>query len=119
MIARDAPAQVDNGGRRRDGDLVLTIVRVAFDRAVEGRLSNLPAAVGSMRRSAGGLGFPALADALGAFWNILRFGISSQGLFLGAVLSAAAPFFFAAVREFPGSAPVPFAGEGCVKPVSR
>ena len=70
IIARDAPAQVDNRGRRRDGDLVLTIVRVAFDRALEGRLPDLPAAVGSMSRSAGGLRFPALADALGAFLEL-------------------------------------------------
>jgi len=68
---------VDNRERRRDGDLVLTIVRVAFDRAVEGRFSDFPAAVGSMRRSAGGLRFLALADALGAFWNMLRFGMSA------------------------------------------
>ena len=79
IIARDAPAQVDNRGRRRDGDLVPTIVRVAFDRALEGRLPDLPAAFASMRRSAGGLRFPALADALGAFWNYQYSGLPVFG----------------------------------------
>src|SRR5580704_1995018 len=37
IIARDAPAQVDNRGRRRDGGLGFTIVRVAYGGGEEGR----------------------------------------------------------------------------------
>ena len=88
MIARDAPAQVDSRGRRRDGDLVLTIVRLAFDRAVEGRLTGFPAAISSISDQPADLGFPLSPTPS------VRFGTSSQGLFLGALPCAAAPFFF-------------------------
>jgi hypothetical protein len=112
---------VDNRGRRRDGDLVLTIVRVAFDRAVEGRLPDLPAAVGSMRRSAGGLRFSALADALGAFLELrvfrvcLCFGIPAfleypPKDFSSAPCSQLRRRFFCGVRESRGCIWVPFAG---------
>jgi hypothetical protein len=88
MIARDAPAQVNNRGRRRDGDLVLTIVRLAFDRAVEGRLNGFPAAISSMSDQPADLGFSLSPTPS------VRFGTSSQGLFLGVLPCAAAPFFF-------------------------
>jgi hypothetical protein len=87
MIARDAPAQVDNRGRQRDGDLVLTIVRLAFGRAVEGRLTGFPAAISSISDQPADLGFSLSPTPS------VRFGTSSQGLFLGALPCVAAPFF--------------------------
>ena len=94
MIARDAPAQVDNRGRRRDGDLVLTIVRLAFGRAVERRLTGFPAAISSISDQPADLGFPLSPTPS------VRFGTSSQGLFLGALPCAAAPFFLSQTAWF-------------------
>ena len=70
MIARDGPAQVNNRGRRRDGGLGFTIVRVACGGGVEGRIIRT-----SRWRSAHSvptdLSLTILADALGAFVTIL------------------------------------------------
>jgi hypothetical protein len=70
--------------------LVLTIVRLAFGRAVEGRLPGFPAAISSNSDQPADLGFSLSPTPS------VQSGISSQGLFLGALLYAAAPFFFAA-----------------------
>ena len=95
MIARDAPAQVDNRGRRRDGDLVLTIVRLAFGSGVERRVSRLSHGSPAQRggRSAD------LGLSLSPTPSV-RFGTSSQGLFLGALPCAAAPFFLSQTAWF-------------------
>jgi hypothetical protein len=89
MIARDGPAQVNNRGRRRDGGLGFTIVRVACGGGVEGRIIRT-----SRWRSAHSGGLPTdlsltiLADALGAFVTIL------PRTTFGAAASFAAPVLF-------------------------
>jgi len=61
MIARDGPAQVDNRGRRRDGDFSFTIVRTA--RAVVERRDGQSGP--SLGKSPTDVSLTNLADALG------------------------------------------------------
>ena len=86
IIARDAPAQVDNRGRRRDGGLGFTIVRIACGGGEEGRaIRAFPLEVRSKMRSAGGSEVSALADALGVFEISSQDFSRRRGLICGAV----------------------------------
>jgi hypothetical protein len=72
MIARDAPAQVDSRGRRRDGSLGFTIVRVACGGGEEGRtIRTSPWRSAYSSEPLADMGFTTLADALGVFCTIL------------------------------------------------
>jgi hypothetical protein len=89
--ARDAPAQVDNRGRRRDGGSSASFASHAVVERKDRSARIFPG--GPLRDAAGGFKSPVLADALGVF------GTSSQECLLGAVILFAAPLFRERVRE--------------------